>query len=193
MDLFDIVISGKINREGGGSAPVVEPLSVTENGVYTAPSGVDGYSPVTVDVQSGGGDVVLTCVDNNTFYATFNITDLSKVKSSIVRDASRVYFGEGITTVPAYFLYSGSHTVKLFDLPSTLTAINTGALNEVVANPFTCVCRAVTPPSNYGIQSSSSYVGTLYVPDESVEAYAAAINWKDFSQILPLSQYTPEP
>lgn len=37
----------------GGSA-VVQPLSVTQNGTYTAPSGVDGYSPVTVNVSGGG-------------------------------------------------------------------------------------------------------------------------------------------
>ena len=47
----------------GGSA-VVEPLSVTENGTYTAPSGVDGYAPVTVNVSGGGstipGAVLLT-------------------------------------------------------------------------------------------------------------------------------------
>lgn len=33
-----------------GDAPVVRPLSVTENGTYTAPDGVDGYNPVVVDV-----------------------------------------------------------------------------------------------------------------------------------------------
>jgi hypothetical protein len=40
---------------GGG---VIEPLSVTQNGIYNPPSGVDGYSPVTVNV-SGGGDIPL--------------------------------------------------------------------------------------------------------------------------------------
>lgn len=34
----------------GGSA-VIEPLTVTENGTYTAPEGVDGYSPVTVNTE----------------------------------------------------------------------------------------------------------------------------------------------
>lgn len=43
--------------QGEGDKPaVVQPLEVTENGTYTAPDGVDGYSPVTVNVQGGGGD-----------------------------------------------------------------------------------------------------------------------------------------
>lgn len=43
-----------VNVEGGGSA-VVQPLSVTQNGTYTPPSGIDGYAPVTVNVSGGGG------------------------------------------------------------------------------------------------------------------------------------------
>ena len=35
---------------------VVQPLSVTQNGTYNPPSGVDGYAPVTVNVSGGGGD-----------------------------------------------------------------------------------------------------------------------------------------
>ena len=52
--------NGKIEARsvqwGGGSA-VVQPLSVTQNGTYNPPSGVDGYAPVTVNV-SGGGAVI---------------------------------------------------------------------------------------------------------------------------------------
>lgn len=43
-----------------GGTPVIQPLSVTENGTYTAPSGVDGYSPVTVNVSGGGETFVGT-------------------------------------------------------------------------------------------------------------------------------------
>lgn len=35
--------------------PVIQPKTITENGTYTAPSGVDGYSPITVNVSGGGG------------------------------------------------------------------------------------------------------------------------------------------
>lgn len=39
---------------GGGGGVTVTPLSVTENGTYTAPSGT-AYSPVTVNVAGSGG------------------------------------------------------------------------------------------------------------------------------------------
>lgn len=39
---------------GGSGNPVIEPLTIMENGTYTAPDGVDGYSPVTVNVAGGG-------------------------------------------------------------------------------------------------------------------------------------------
>lgn len=41
------------DKIGGGSKPVVvEALSVTENGTYNAPSGVDCFNPVNVDVPT---------------------------------------------------------------------------------------------------------------------------------------------
>jgi hypothetical protein len=42
---------------GGGGGAVVQPLSVTQNGTYNPPSGVDGYAPVVINV-SGGGAVI---------------------------------------------------------------------------------------------------------------------------------------
>lgn len=38
---------------GSGGSAVIQSLSVTQNGTYTAPTGVDGYSPVTVNVSGG--------------------------------------------------------------------------------------------------------------------------------------------
>jgi hypothetical protein len=46
---------------GGGTTPanpIIEPLSVTENGTYTAPNGVDGYSPIEVKVPIPDGYIV---------------------------------------------------------------------------------------------------------------------------------------
>lgn len=65
MNLLDIAIAKKMGG-GGGSEPVIESLSVTENGTYEAPSGVDGYNPITVNVSGGGGggDVTLVVEKN---------------------------------------------------------------------------------------------------------------------------------
>lgn len=41
----------RIVTSGGGGSAVVEQLTATANGTYTAPSGVDGYSPVIVNVN----------------------------------------------------------------------------------------------------------------------------------------------
>ncbi len=51
---FDFVsyAMGKAAGGGGGGTPVINPLSISENGTYSAPSGVDGYSPVSVNVPS---------------------------------------------------------------------------------------------------------------------------------------------
>ena len=42
-------------QTGGGSA-VIEGLTITSNGTYTAREGVDGYSPIEVDVPAVGWD-----------------------------------------------------------------------------------------------------------------------------------------
>ena len=44
-----------INNLPKGSEIVITALNITENGTYTAPTGVNGYSPVTVNVPTGSG------------------------------------------------------------------------------------------------------------------------------------------
>ena len=39
---------------GGGGSAVIEGLTITSNGTYTAGEGVDGYSPIEVDVPISG-------------------------------------------------------------------------------------------------------------------------------------------
>ena len=52
--------------------PTIEQLNITANGTYEAPEGIDGYSPITVDVIPEGvpTDEELTISGNckNSFY-----------------------------------------------------------------------------------------------------------------------------
>ena len=47
-------MSTRISAISGGSDPIIESLEITTNGTYTAPEGVDGYSPITVSVPQDG-------------------------------------------------------------------------------------------------------------------------------------------
>ena len=55
MNLYDLIVAKKLSGGGGGGSAVIESLSVTENGTYTAGEGVDGFSPVEVNVPASGG------------------------------------------------------------------------------------------------------------------------------------------
>ena len=45
-------LADKISALSGSSSdPVIMPIEITENGTYTASEGIDGYSPITVNVQ----------------------------------------------------------------------------------------------------------------------------------------------
>lgn len=44
-------MAAAIQAISGGGEPVIEPLEITSNGTYIASEGVDGYSPVTVNVS----------------------------------------------------------------------------------------------------------------------------------------------
>ena len=48
-------MAAAITAISGAAEPVIEALSVTSNGTYTASNGVDGYSPITVNVPQDGG------------------------------------------------------------------------------------------------------------------------------------------
>lgn len=52
-------IKAALRGKAAASDPVIEPLEVTENGTYTAPDGVHGYSPVVVNVAASGGNTGL--------------------------------------------------------------------------------------------------------------------------------------
>ena len=47
--LFDIISTGLCARKGS-SPPVINPITITENGHYEALEGVDGYNPIDVKV-----------------------------------------------------------------------------------------------------------------------------------------------
>lgn len=77
--------------EGGGSDPVIESLSITENGTYTAPSGVDGYSPITVEVSDTPAVIEpLAITANGTYEASAGVDGYSPITVNVPEPTTKV-------------------------------------------------------------------------------------------------------
>ena len=86
----------------GGSA-VIESKSITENGTYTAPTGVDGYNPVTVAVQPNLQSK--TATENGTVTPDSGYDGLSSV---VVNVSGRVWVPITPTVYNASYIDSSS-------------------------------------------------------------------------------------
>lgn len=65
---YDTTLNDEVTVNVPGSSAVVQPLSVTQNGIYNPPSGVDGYAPVTVNVSGGSsGPYYISLIDGESF------------------------------------------------------------------------------------------------------------------------------
>lgn len=72
-----------ISCGGATVIPIIESLSVTENGTYTAPDGVDGYSPVTVNVPIPDGYIQPSGELEITKNGTHNVTEYASVNVNV--------------------------------------------------------------------------------------------------------------
>lgn len=126
--LFDLLLASKITGRGG-SAPVVEPLSITENGTYTAPEGVDGYSPVTVNVASSGGS-----------------TAAEQFKRAIERKSENpcTELPAEVTVIGANAFYYGGNAIALARLPDGVTTIGQQAFAKCSRLAITEIPASVT-------------------------------------------------
>ena len=105
-----------------------------------------------------------------------------------------------IITLPAHHNYDGifsycSHLV-LVDIGENCTDIGDRSLGRGVGTQgidITLIVRASTPPTLGGSLTSrnSANIGSIFVPDASVEAYKQATNWSLYTDVIkPLSEYT---
>lgn len=98
-----------------------------------------------------------------------------------------IRFGK-LVTIPSYVAYSCPNLTKV-EIPSVTTSI--GYSFHGCAYLTEVIVHAVAPPTlTSGAFSNAHSSMTIYVPDESVEAYKTASNWSTFAdKMKPLSQY----
>lgn len=89
----------------GGSA-VIEPLSVTTNGTYTAPDGVDGYSPIEVNVPTPKPVLTSLAATKNGTYTPPSGTDgYNSVTVNVSATASIPTYTVSLANAPVYIAW----------------------------------------------------------------------------------------
>ena len=109
IDLYNLVLTAKIQKGGGGPSVEVEPLSVTENGTYSASSG-HAYSPVEVSVPTGVFPSGTSSITSNGIYDITNFASVDVNVSGgggggsgdkIIAEGLTIEATESITSLPA--------------------------------------------------------------------------------------------
>ena len=140
--------------------PVIEALSATANGTYAAPTGVDGYSPITVNVPVPDGYIVpsgeLKVTENGTHdvteYASVNVnvptSGDTSIEDGIVARTLTEYSNDRVTAVGAYVFHSCTQLTKVnlpkvtslgistFNSCTALTSVEMPLLKSVVTQTF---------------------------------------------------------
>ena len=97
-----------------------------------------------------------------------------------------VYIPDSVTTVSHF---TGCLSLRKVDIGTGIKTFNQNSFNGDTALAV-FIMRAMVPPSYAGWTLPDAFTGTIYVPDEAVDAYKVANGWKKWSSVIkPLSEY----
>lgn len=105
-------MAAAISEISVGSAAVVEELNITSNGTYTVPEGVDGYSPVVVNVPQGGAPSAEALKVSGNCSSRFAYNGWNK----LIEDYGNQITTENITNAQSMFLNSNNLTSIPFEI-----------------------------------------------------------------------------
>lgn len=152
-----------------GTLIVVDPLSVTDNGTYTAPTG-HSYSPVTVNVSGGGGGgsdaVVKGILDKSISSLTVpdGTTTIGEYALYQCRSLSRVTLPNSITTIGIH-AFNGCTNLATCNTPSSLVSIGTSAFINCTKITHAIISDITTTIGTSAFNNCTQITGELQLPN----------------------------
>lgn len=178
MNYYDILLAKKLaeNEGGGGSSVEVEPLSVTENGTYTAEQS-KAFSPVTVSVPQG-------VFPSGTYSITENgIYDITNFASASVNVSGGDSDSDGLIARTLSGNITNSTISKIGDYAfyqyTSMTGCNFTNVSEIGPNAFLeCNVQTISFPNATlvgfdAFRNNFSTLSSAYFPKlATIESYA---------------------
>lgn len=131
--ILEVYPDDTISLIGSSSPAVINPLAVNDNGIYLAPPGVDGYSPVTVSVPGGDPAVInpLVINDNGIYSAPSGVDGYSPITVNVA-DGDPVTTQLNVNSNGSYFPPEGvdGFDTVVVDVPSTQPSIQSKVISS---------------------------------------------------------------
>ena len=186
---------GNYTKDTRASYVQVEPLSVTENGTYTAPEGT-AYNPIEVNIESGNNNALFLDNDVHTFAVMKNIVRLNIPEgvlnlSDAISNATkleRVVLPQSFNELRNYGFQGCSNLREVHFLRrDTFTMYSYVFYNCLRLEAL--YFHSINPPTIM----ADTFTGckadvNIYVPAESVDAYKSAQYWSEraaYIQAIP--------
>ena len=170
----ETIASGTCGAEGDGSNLA---WTLTDDGTLTI-SGegemgdffIAPWSQYTWDIKAVVLEKGVMSIAKDAFYGCSNLTSIT--------------IPEGVISIGNGAFYGCSKLTSV-NIPSSIKNIGERVFQE--ANIIRLTVQAITPPTvtSYSFEGVNKYI-QVYVPEESVENYRAAICWGEFDDILAI-------
>ena len=138
-------------------------------------------------VSSIGRSAFQGCINLTNIFIPEGITQINILTFSSCRNLNSVILPTSVTNIDSSAFNSCISLIE-FTIPKNVTRIGTYVF-QVCSKLITLTLLPLTPPTLSSTNAISSATTSIYVPDESVDAYKQATNWSNFANIIkPLSE-----
>lgn len=207
--LVEVNDDDTISIPNASEAPVILSLEVAENGVYTAPTGVDGYSPITVEVPPVPPVInSLSVTENGTYEPQTGVDGFAPVVVN-VPPPPPVVNPLSVTQNGTYSAPSGVDgynpvSVNVADTPALVTELNVNqngryeapagidGYDPVIVNipiiPVLVVPLSVTENGTYNVPSGTTGYGPVVVNVQAIQRPAVPSAYQEVEYL----DFTPQ-